>query len=642
MQASILLSLLPLYLPQGRVPLPPAIPAARTPITVDGAWDSPIADAPHVLLRARADGSLVAYVAGAPRTYLASGSVNGSTVVLAFESEDSGGTFNLGTFTGVFLGDRIKGSFVNSSSSTQVTLVRSMADLVEEDWVLFADGSGALAAVRLSDAGVFYGGSFADLGECEFLACSGEITDWSISGTGHTIQTSSVLGGCRSVSTLLGTFDPSSAFLTGTYSTTDCLGSSNGTFNGGKEGLTDSQDMRDVLELVADFCDALEAESATAADALHSTYLHDGLTRADWNAQFADWYLNYDSIEANAIPTGIFTLDDGEVHPYLEGPPRLAWHFTVTGVPASGGAVETLLDYEPAPFLDSLHYLDVESGRRVFIGNGEVAPFSMRMPIAPGDGALTKYGLWPYGVHGGSHPEGHPGIDIEYAAGTSVLAATAGTITSFGPNSNFPTLTDVMVEARTGVTVQYDHMGAMDPSLSVGSVLVEGQVLGDAPLSGTHNAVHLALRFGLETTCPVPYFNAAGQSTFDTLWDTAHYMEELVEPLTCNPVDVAFPLTAARSLVSGTLPAHLEITRDDATTYSMTYTLLDASRVVFETGTVIINPAPTASEIDFTPTTPSGPVRYGLVDINGEDLWLDWDTTSRPTSLAGASYYRLD
>ncbi|HJO26462.1 MAG TPA: peptidoglycan DD-metalloendopeptidase family protein [Planctomycetota bacterium] len=644
MQIALLLSLLPLCLPQGRTappPVTPGTPVSPTTITIDGAWENETSPAEQIILRLRLDDSLLAYVAGAPGLSTPSGSLVGSTVTLAFEGEDGGGPFDAGTFTGTFIGHRIEGSLVSSSSSMPLTLVRSTALLLEEDWLLVEEDSGeAVQAARLTDAGAFFGGSFTGLGQCDFLACGGGITDWNISGTGHTIQTSSG-GSCDSLSTLLGTFDPSSAFLTGTYSTSDCWGSSAGNFMAGKEGLTDTRHMRAVLELLADFCDALETESATAIDALHSAYLHDGLTRADWETQFATWFLNYNSIEANATPTSIITIDDGEVHPYLAGPPRLGWHLLVTGVPAGGGAPETLLDYEPELFLDSLHYLGVEGGQRVFVGNGEAAPFSMNMPIAFGDGAISNYGLWPYGVHGGGHPEGHPGIDIEYAAGTSVLATTAGTISSIGPNSHFPTMMDLMLEARTGVAVQYDHMGPVDPSITVGSTVLEGQVLGDAP-SGAHSAVHLALRLGVETTCPVPYFNAAGQSTFDALWDTAHYMEELVEPLACNTVDVSFPLTAVRSLISGTLPAGLEITRSDATTYDMTYTLLDAAGVAFETGTVTFNAAPTASTIDFVPSTPAGPTRLGLVDINGEDLWLDWDTTTRPTSLAGASHYRLD
>lgn len=36
--------------------------------------------------------------------------------------------------------------------------------------------------------------------------------------------------------------------------------------------------------------------------------------------------------------------------------------------------------------------------------------------------------LWPYGVQGGDHPSGHPGIDFVLVVGGSVLADQKGTI----------------------------------------------------------------------------------------------------------------------------------------------------------------------------------------------------------------------
>ncbi|MAE28279.1 MAG: M23 family metallopeptidase [Planctomycetota bacterium] len=638
-----LLALAPSVAFQGRGPLAPATPATPSSTTIDGAWESTSSGVQQLILRARADGTLLAYLPGSPGIHLASGSLLGSSVTLNFSGQDGGGASDPGTFTGTLTGHLLSGTLDDGTSSLPLVLNRSRAALTEEHWLIsHADGGLWLRAGRLTESGAFVGGSFSGVEQCDFIACGGLLTDWTISGTAHSIATSSA-GSCSSSSTLTGVFDAASALLTGSYTTTNtCSSSTGGDFMAGKEGLSTTAHAEATLELVATFCDALETESTTAIDALHSAYLHDGVTRSDWQAQFNSWFLNYDSIEADAVLTRIITLDDGELHPMLAGPARLEWRLTVSGVPAAGGARETLLDYEPAPFDDALHYLATESGRRVITGNGESVPFSMNMPLVAADGAINNYGIWPYGVHGGGHPEGHPGIDIEYATGTSVLAACAGTITAIGPNSHFPSLMDLMLEARPGVLVQYDHMGAVDPSLAVGSAVVEGQVLGDAPFSSSHTAVHFALRLGMDTTCPVPYLSSAGQGTFDVLWATAHYIEELVEPLPCNSVDAGFPLTAARTLVSGTLPPRLEITRDDPESDAMTYTLLDAAGVAFESGTLTINSAPGAAQIDFTPVSPAGPTRLGLVDILGPDLWLAWDTVSRPTSLSASSHYTLD
>jgi len=410
---------------------------------------------------------------------------------------------------------------------------------------------------------------------------------------------------------------------------------------GGKEGLVDTETAAEVLAMVAELCDALEAESASAADALHSGYLHDGKSRADWEAQFAAWYTGYDAIEATPTLRRVLTVDAG-VHPFLAAPDRLEWRLTVTGVPTGGGRAETLLDHEPGFLNDDLHYLGTEGGEFVFVGNDESAPFAINMPIAAGDGDLVTFGLWPYGVHGGGHPEGHPGIDIEYAPGAPVRAAAAGTVTYIGNNTHFPTQWDLLLEVRPGVVAQYDHMGTVDPSISVGVAVTEGQVLGGASSPLPHTVIHFGLRHGVETLCPTDYLNAAGQATFDAMWVTARYAEELVEPLANNPVDVTFPLTSSRTRVSGTLPERIEFTRLDATTYDTTYILFDATDTAIESGTASFDPFNAIGELDLIPTSPAGPTRLAVLDIQGEDLWIDWDTTTRPTSLAGASHYRVD
>ena len=642
MCSPFLLGLCALLSPQGRVQLPlvPGTPTTR--VDVSGVWEKGTGLDEQILLKERTDGSLLAYVAGTPGLYLVGGSRQGTDVILDFEGEDGGGTYDAGTFTGTLTREQLVGFFDDGSGPFPVTLVRSSAQLVEEHWLLIeADTSATVEATCLLDGGTFLGGGFTGAGQCDFLACGGDIDAWNIAGTAHTIQTSSG-GSCSSASTLTGTLDPTSFLLMGTYASTSCSSSASGNFMGGKQGLTNTSDISHLLAMVARFCDALEAESATAIEALHSTYVHDGKTRADWAADFASWYTSYDSIEATAALKQIITVDDGQVHAYLQGPSRMEWHLRVTGVPAGGGDAEVLLDYEPAMFADSLHAVGTEAGRWVFEGNGELEPFSINMPIAMGDGDLVTFGLWPYGVHGGGHPEGHPGMDIEYAPGAKVRAAADGVVTYIGLNPNFPTQWDLLLKVRQGVVAQYDHMDAIDPSITVGTTVVEGQILGDPSKPFPHTVVHFGLRAGLDAVSPSDFLNAAGQAVFDSLWVVARYAEELIEPLASNPVDVSFPLTASRSLVSGSLPARLEFTRDDATTYTTTYTLYDGTDAVIETGTVNFNPFKTISEIDLTPTSPAGPKRLGVLDIQGDDMWIDWDTASRPTSLASASHYALD
>lgn len=639
MAPSLLLILAPLLFSQGTPSGPPA--GARSPaiVSIDGAW---AASGGVLFLSEGAGGRLFGYLGGDPGTQLISGTRAGSAVDLAFQSADGGGPLRPGLFSGTFSGASLRGTFDDGSGPVPMTLSRFSGSLLEEHWLLVdAGGSGAqVEAARLSRAGHFFGGGFRGLENCDFLACGGIIDAWTVTGISHLIETSSS-GPCPTSSTLTGTLDGATKMLSGALSTSDCAGTTLGTFLGGKGGLTQGTHIQEVLELITDLCTALETESPTAIDAFHTSYLHDGRTRADFAAEFANWFADYHSLEATVVLERIITIDDGEIVPFLSGPNRLDWQLNLTGIPNAGSTREILLDYAPAPFDDGAHYLGMEGSRRVFVGNDELVPFSLDMPIAAGDGAFNNYGIWPYGVHGGNHPEGHGGIDIEFAGGANTLAVADGVILFLGPNSNFPARYDILLEARPGVVVQYDHMGAPDPAVFLGATVTRGQVLGSDP-NPIH--VHLAVRAAGETTCPTEHFTPAGQAVFNSLWSNASYREELVEPLRCNSLGSSFPLTASRSRITGSLSAaQIEFTRLDASTDAMTYNLLDGTGTVFESGIVShLHTASSTSELDLTPTSPAGPTRFGLMDIVGPDLWIDWDTLARPANLSGASHYILD
>lgn len=643
MFSPLLLTVLPLFpafIPQGTPAAPPTGVRSPAVVTIDGSWEG---SGGLIVLRERAGGQVQGYSAGTPATQITSGMIVGSTLTLILAGEDGDGPLPPLTFTGTLSGSTIVGSFDKGSGPVPLTLTRSTSSLVEEHWLLINPStSDQVEARRMSEAGVFYGAEFSGVNQCDFLACGGQIDSWTVTGSSHLIETSSS-GPCTTASTLTGTLDPTTKILGGSFSTTDCGGTTVGDFLGGKRGLTNRAHMEGLVEMIADLCDALEAESATVIDAFDTGYLHNGRTRADLAAEFAAWYADYDSIEATAILSRIITVDDGEIVPFLSGPYRLDWHLTITGIPASGGLRETILDYTPEPFDDSVYYLGIEGGRRVFVGNNESAPFTMNMPIALGEGDLMTFGIWPYGVHEGGHPEGHPGMDIEYAPGASVLAAAAGTVIYIEHNINWPTQWDLLLEVRPGIVVQYDHMGSIDAAIAVGTSVIRGQVLGGPSAPYPHTVVHLGLRANGQAVCPNDHFSPSGHTVFQSLWSTARYWGELVEPLACNPIDVSFPLTASRTRISGSLsPARMEFTRLDALTSDITYTLFDAANNVTEYGTVHFAPFKRIGEVNLTPTSPTGPTRLGVLNIEGQDMMIDWDTSVRPTSLAGASHYVLD
>jgi len=248
-------------------------------------------------------------------------------------------------------------------------------------------------------------------------------------------------------------------------------GAVTGDFIAGKEGLTSTGDVMDVLRMLRTFADRIESESPSAANAFASTYMHDGKTKADWQAQLAALFAAYDSLHVtiDAVKQ-IFTFNDADVHPMVLAPPRVEWHLSVTGVPAGGGPVATVLDLTSAFAGDpQLFWIGYEGGNAVFVGNGYTSPFSISMPVQPGDSARSVYGLWPLYVHGGGHPEGHPGWDVEFAAGAKVRASADGVIDQIVPNLTFPGQVDVRVKHRPGITTQYGHIGALEPGPRVGA-----------------------------------------------------------------------------------------------------------------------------------------------------------------------------
>ena len=128
----------------GQLPLVPGTSAE--PLEIDGAWEKAGDTDVQLLLRERADGRLLAYVAGNPSGYLAQGLLDGTSVTLTFAGEDGDGPYDAGLFAGTFLGNRITGTFDDGDGAVPVTLRRSESELLEEHW-LFIDAD-TDAAVR--------------------------------------------------------------------------------------------------------------------------------------------------------------------------------------------------------------------------------------------------------------------------------------------------------------------------------------------------------------------------------------------------------------------------------------------------------------------------------------------------------------
>jgi len=534
------------------------------------------------------------------------------------------------------------GTFTNGSLSWPVTGQKATQRFSQESWTLVETTYGEYMELRrIKRHGVTRAGGFTIQDGCNFIACGGRVTDWTESGYAHTIKVRST-GACKVIAQLDGVLDPATKYFTGTWASNNCHTTDSGTFIGGLSSVTHSDHLPYIFEMIRNFADSMESESASVMDAFHPAYLNDGLDKSDWQTQISQWFADYDNLEVS-VPTirQIFSVAHPDIHSWVDKGIGIDWTFEITGEPITGGPREHVYGYDFDPLESSFRSIDSHTGKAVFTGNGESASFEIGMPILETDGATVTFGVWPYGVHGGGHPEGHPGVDIEYAPGAKVRAASAGTVISTLPNPTFPTQTDLLVEARPSVFVQYGHMAALEPGIVDGATISEGDILGDpaSPLPAGHSIIHFAVQTdAFSGLCPTDFMHPAGLAVWDSLFQSAAYYEELVEPRACNEVDVTFPLTTGWNLVSGSHDARIEFTNSSASSADYAYSLLDSSGVVTETGSLNWNFS--SGHLDLYPT--GGPTKLCLVDIVEDTMWIDWDTVSRPTDFSTASVYLVD
>lgn len=628
--------------------------------TIDGTWSARVGGYHAVLLLdSRADGSILGVLPGEPTVWIDGGSISGSDVTINFSGEDGGGAISAFSFTGTISGDTLDGVVLVDGVLTSVTLNRVATSYAIEHWGIYDTtlglpiflnrvGQPSSTSSGGSSISTFRGGGFAGHTTCDFVACGGMIDDWNISGDDHTINL--VTGGsCSAAATLTATWDDVKQTIVGTWSSSNCAGSTSGELMGGKIGAAYSADISRVLTMLANFADAIEAESPTALDAFHPAYLDNGTAYSDWATTLAGWYADYDHlvVELGAVKRIITYLAGDEIL-FMKKEPQINFDITISGEPSSGGPAEELFTFSPADgFATALSLIGTSGGSSVFIGNGASSALSLRLPILASDIDPDNNHVWPYGAHGGGHPEGHPGSDFFLKTGSLAYAIADGTIAAILPNPTSPGQVTIFLELSADLVAQYDHIEGGTLRVGVGDSVSEGEILAEPDRSDP--LIHIGLRSGMDTASALEDLHAAGQAEFDLIWPHAAWPSELSEPLTSNQMNVTFPHTISWSLVSGSLAARIEFVdlegeEDDLNDNDYEYLLYDSTGALVESGTTISVHRPGGlSELDLIPVYPTtGPTKYCALKIISEQMWIDWDTVSRPTTLSGASEYSFD
>ncbi len=627
--------------------LAPAPAAGARPL--DAVWRGELRGHPSVLvLRERGDGRLIGDFPSDPATWVNGGRRDGRHIRIDLAG-GAGTDAWTGTFTGNLGGSSIAGTVIYSDLGAQaLRFRRSASPSLIEHWLIFdaAEERGYRAPRILNAAGVFVLGGFGQAEGCGFLGCAGAIGSWSIAGFDHTIGVAAE-GDCPTPASLIGVWDPSALLVQGSWSRSAlaCRPGATGAFMGGKEGLASLTDLGDALSLLRDCADAVEAKSPLAADAFAASYLNDGTTRADWQTALGNLYAAFDDLDAAVTEVRqVVTANDADVNPRVELPPRLEWSLTVTGIPHGGGGRTTALARQAALLGNQdLFWIAREGGAMKFVGNGASEPFLLELPIAAGDQAYAAFGIWPYGLHGGGHPEGHPGFDVEFTAGAQVRACAGGTVDQIADNGEFPGQSDLRVRHRPGYDTRYGHVGALAVGISAGASVTAGRPLGAAGDTGDgvshHYITHWQVDRGVDSVCPLEFLSPAAAALFDTIWANAAYNEELTEPFPCNPLAVSFPLTRTWTRTSGPLAQRIDFVRLDPHTQDYRYVLRNAAGTQVDAGTVSslqTNRGPAGGLIDLH--SDGGAVRLGRYRIIGAQMLITW-AAARPADLAAATAY---
>lgn len=278
-------------------------------------------------------------------------------------------------------------------------------------------------------------------------------------------------------------------------------------------------------------------------------------------------------------------------------------------------------------------------------------PFTIVLPIAPGDSANIAYGIWPYGVHSGGHaPDGHPGFDLEYRPGASVLAAADGVVISVTADAHDSSRSRVQVRHerdRGGYMTDYSNLTAV--AVTQGAVVSQGQPLGLAGLfaDGRSAMTHFQIadptrnQVGVAESAiasPADFVAESARASLDAIWATASYRAEWCEPFLTNPRNVTFPLVRAWTADSPSSLSRIVITCPSDVA-DMTWVAYGSGDVVTEQGIVTLNYS--ARPTTFDVRLLGGGVRAGVYDIVSGTLRLSLAPAGlpRPTSLDGAERF---
>ncbi len=514
-------------------------------------------------------------------------------------------------------------------------------------------------AVVQDGAGRFVSGGFVSQDGCRPLGCGGGLTSFvEDPSTGRVRVGIETAGTCGITGSFEAEFVATARWYRGTYAFTSCRGdTAAGPIVGARGMATRSDHAASALATYGRLADDLEARVAFTAShpSFSPSYLHYGegldVRLAELNAQVA---ANAALRVELARFRNLATVVPAGVHPWAATALGLVFHDRRARV--AGGVATVLRDVDTDVFHDELSLLGEVRGEWVIAGNGDREPPGLVLPIVPSemvrpsDVVNPPGGIWPYGVHAGGHPRGHPGIDFDLVAGGKVLAMRGGTVSAVESDPGGGGTASVFIDTAS-FQLEYDHLDASTVP-SVGDTVAQGEFIGSAATGGAWATFHVQVGPPEKSVCPWDLMRPEPQLELEALFLDAAYDGDLVEPFLCNDPDRnrdAFPLVTRWDLstpgTGGALAAirfsRASAGQRDETTYA--YDWVDPDGVATASGVATTNRVD--GTIDFHQVLPVAATYLGRFTVQGAPrtatLLLDVGDSSgpRPPDLAAARAY---
>jgi len=147
--------------------------------------------------------------------------------------------------------------------------------------------------------------------------------------------------------------------------------------------------------------------------------------------------------------------------------------------------------------------------------------------------------IWPFGIAGGDHPNGHPGIDFFVVTGGDVLADSRGTVAEV-TSSVYPG--EMSIGVRHGDGWKSFYTGFFQSiKVAAGQSVAAGQVLATAAPFGLGSTGPASYHWGIiaedtrQAACPADFLSPDDRARLQALLDQSSYPDKDRYPLLCNP-----------------------------------------------------------------------------------------------------------